>query len=128
MNTKHKGIPLALLFSAIFASMIILTSTALADSKHITFSEPVTVGSVVLEAGTYNVVWVGTGPEVQVSFKKRNKTLATTSARLVFEKSQHRRMVRTTRLPDNSRILEQISFSEETLIFDLPSLEPREIA
>ena len=119
MRTKQGAIPLALLFSAVFVAMVALTSTALADSKHVTFNEPVSIDGVVLEAGEYNVVWNGSGPEVEVSFMKGNKTLATTAARLVLEKSPHRRAVETTTLPDNSRVLKRISFSEKALIFDL---------
>lgn len=121
MKTKHIPGRLSLLFSAILASMIVLTSTSLADSKHITITEPLTIGSVALPAGTYNVVWSGSGPEVQVSFMKGSKTIASAPARLVLEKSQYHRAVETTTLPDNTKALNRIQFGDRTLVFDLSS-------
>jgi len=118
MNKKPIAIPLALFFAAVFASMIVLTSTAGADSKSVTFTEPVTIGSTVLAPGTYNVVWAGNGPEVQVSFMKGKKTVATASATLVLEKSPYRRAIKTNASPDNGRILQRISFSDRALVFD----------
>ena len=121
MKRKPIAIPLLLLVSAILTVMIVVNSTAIADSKHITFKEPVTIGSVVLEPDIYKVVWTGEGPEVLVSFMKGDKTVATAKATLVFEKSPHRRAYEVTVKPDNSKALKRISFTNESLIFDLSS-------
>ena len=122
MKVKRTAIPLLLLFSAMLTAMVVLNSTATADSKHITFTEPVTVGNVVLEPGEYEVVWEGSGPEVLVSFMKGNKTVATATARLILEKSSYpHRAVEVRVMPDNSRALKRITFSNRALVFDLPS-------
>jgi hypothetical protein len=120
MRMKRKVIPLSLIFSAVLSSMIVLTASVFADSKHITFNEPVTVGSIVLAPGVYKVAWVGTGPDVLVTFMKGGKTVATTPARLVLEKSPyHARAIETMTMPDNSRVLKRLSFSDRALVFDL---------
>ena len=122
MGTKSRVTLLSLLVSAILSSMIAFTPTAFADTKHITFTEPVTVGNIVLKPGTYQVTWSGDGPLVEVSFLRGNKTIATASARLSLEKSPTRQIVTIT-LPDNSRALKQLVFSSKSLLFDL-SNEP----
>ena len=105
--------------------MVMLTAPVVADSKHITLYDAVTVGGRVLESGAYKVTWLGSGPEVQVTFSRGSKTVATTRARLVFEKST-RRAVQTTTLPDNSIVLTRLSFSDESLYFDVQAEgEPR---
>jgi hypothetical protein len=111
---------LGLLFSAIFASMV-LTSTVTGDTKHFTFSEPVIVGNVTLEPGTYRLEWTGSGPEVKVSFLKEGKLVAIASAMLIVDKSPHR-AIETITMPDNSKVLKRISFTRKTLVFTLSSL------
>ena len=120
MKMNRTGICVALLFAAIFATTI--TSTSLADSKHITISSAVTIGgSTVLPAGDYRVVWNGSGPDVQVSFMRGNKTIATVPAKLVLEKSQYHRAVETTTMPDNSNVLTRIQLGKRSLVFDQAS-------
>lgn len=120
MNTRRRVILLSLLLSAILSSMIALTATAFADSKQVTFDEPVTVGNVVLKPGTYHVVWDESGAGVQVSFVRGGKTVATVPARLIPEKSPFR-TIETTTLPDNSRALKRLTFRSKTLDFDQSS-------
>ena len=117
MTLKSRILPVPLLFLAICASTVILISTARADSKTITFSEPVTVGGTVLKPGTYKVVWIGSEPDVQVSFMKGENTVATATARLALEKSPQR-SITTKTMPDNSRALSRLSFKHLTLFFD----------
>ena len=119
MKMKHTAIPLLLLFSAAL-TMIGLKSTAFADSKHIRFDEPVTIGSVVLQPDRYRVEWTGSGSEVMVTFMRGSKTLATATARLVFEKTPYaHRSFETTTMSDSSKMLTRISFANRALIFDL---------
>lgn len=119
MKMKRTAIPLLLLFSATL-TMIGLKSTAFADSKHIRFDEPVTIGSVVLQPDRYRVEWTGSGAEVMVTFMKGSKTFATATARLVFEKTPYaHRSFETTKLTDSSKMLTRISFANRALIFDL---------
>ena len=116
MRMKSATFARSLLFLTILA---VLTSTVLADSKHVTFNDTVTIGGTVLKPGIYNVVWIGSGPIVQVSFMKRDTTVATASARLVLEKGLYRRAVEMKILPDNSRVLARLSFKNKSLVFDL---------
>jgi hypothetical protein len=118
MTTRRTVASLSLVFAAVVASLVVLTATARADSKTIRFTEPVTIGTTVLKAGTYTVSWVGNGPEVQVSFMKGDKVVATAQARLVFEKNPHGRSISTITRPDNSKILIRLSFSSKALIFE----------
>ena len=118
MKMKRIAIPL-LLISAVL-TMVVLESPALADSKHIRFDEPVTIGSVVLQPERYRVEWTGTGSEVRVAFMRGSKTLAITTGKLLFEKNRYlHRAFETTRMSDNSKMLTRISFANRALVFDL---------
>lgn len=121
MKGKPRAIPLLLLVSAILTVLIVVNSEVNAESKHITFTEPVTVGNVVLEPGVYKVVWTGEGPEVLVSFLKVDRTVATAMATLVLQKSPNRRVYEVKVMPDDSRVLKRISFSNESLVFNRSS-------
>jgi len=52
---KSRVLPLSLLFLAIYASTVVLVSTARADSRTVTFSESVTVDGTLLKPGAYKV-------------------------------------------------------------------------
>lgn len=117
MKAGHRVIPALLVLSALITSMVILDRAALADTEHITISEPVTISGTVLKPDTYTVTWIGNGPGVQVSFLKGHKTMATASATLVLEKSTHHRSVEMKTMPDNSMILERITFKNKSLVF-----------
>jgi acyl-CoA hydrolase len=120
MEARRRSIPLLLLFSAVFAIIVVLKTAVNAESKHITFTEPVMVGNIVLEPDTYKVAWTGNGPEVLVTFIQGDRTVATAMANLVFEKSIHQsRAVHVKVMPDNSRVLKKISFHDRALVFDL---------
>jgi hypothetical protein len=118
MKRSRTAASFALLFSAIFASMVVLTTTALGDTKHITLHQPVMVGTVMLKEGDYSIKWDGVGPEVTVTFKRNGDTVATAPARLVMEKNPNRRSIETASNADDSRILTKIAFSKEALVFD----------
>jgi len=117
MRMNRRAILLPLLLSAVLSSLIALTSTAFADTKHVTFYEAVTVGNVVLKPGDYQVKWIGSGPEVQVSFIRGDKTVVTVSARLVLEKRPYR-STGTITGADNSSVLSRLSFTSKSLVFD----------
>jgi hypothetical protein len=118
MKRSRTAASFALLFSAIFASMVVLTTTALGDTKHITFHQPVMVGTVMLKEGDYSVKWDGTGPEVTVTFKRNGDTVATAPARLVMEKNPNRRSIETADNGVSAKVLTKIAFSKEALVFD----------
>jgi hypothetical protein len=119
---KRTGNSVSLFFSAIVALMAILAPAVLADSKHVTFVDPVTVGGTVLKPATYTVVWSGSGPQVDVSFMRGNKVVATASAILIIEESPSR-AVHTRTLPDNSKVITRISFRSKSLVFDPLSID-----
>lgn len=120
MTRKHSVLSLSLLFSAVVVSMIVLTSHARAETRSITFTEPVMIGDVVLKPGAYKVSWPDTAsdPEVQVTFTLDGKTVATASAKLIIEKTQYHRAFELKTLPDNRKVLIRISFRHKSLSFD----------
>src|SRR6266511_1634218 len=92
MKTRFKILPPLLCFAILLASSVVFTRQASAtdkDSEHLTISEPVMVAGTVLEAGMYKVTWEGSGAQVQVSFTKGSKTMATATATLVLETSAY---------------------------------------
>jgi hypothetical protein len=67
----------------IFGLALMLATSAFAETKgNLTLHHAVTLNGVTLPAGDYKVRWEGGGPEVQLSFMRGRKVLATTQARL----------------------------------------------
>jgi len=75
------------------------------------------VAGTLLKADIYRVVWDGSGPQVQVSFMKGSKTVATASATLVLEPSTYDGAVQIKTLGDSARVLERIAWKKKSLIF-----------
>jgi hypothetical protein len=102
--------------------VFVLSLTSLAAPKRnsatVRFTEPVTVASTQLKPGTYRLTWEGVGPDVQVSFLKGKKTVATVPATLVDEASPYSGAVDTKMTSDNSRVLEEIQWKKMALRFD----------
>jgi hypothetical protein len=73
--------------------------------------DPVTVSGTQLPAGDYSVKWDGNGPNVEVSFLKGNKVVATTPARLIdlSQKPNNDSAVLTSN-SDGSKSLTEIHF------------------
>jgi len=119
MKTKLTIIPLLLCLSVLTTSVVLThrAAASAADSEHITFTEPVMVAGTLLEAETYKLVWEGAGPQVQVSFMKGSKTVATASATLVLAESNYDGAVETKVLGDNSKVLERITWKKKSLVF-----------
>ncbi len=71
----------SLKYLALLSTLALLTPIgALARDKNehsVSIPDAVQVGSAQLRAGTYKVKWDGTGPQVQVSFMRDGKTVAT---------------------------------------------------
>ena len=111
-----------LCLSVVLALAVVLTQTAAAkETEHVTLPDAFSVGGTVLEAGNYTLVWDGAGPQVQVTFMKRGKTIVTASAKLVLETSKYDGAVRGKTLDNNSRVLEAIMWKKKALIFE-PSM------
>ena len=121
MKPGRNVIPLLLCFSIVLASLLVLIQPAAAkskDSEHITITEPVMVGGTLLEPDTYKLEWENSGPQVQVSFIRGSKIIATVPATLVLEETRYDGAVATKTLADNSKVLEKISWKKKSLVFE----------
>ena len=114
MNLKLGLIP------ALLVLALSLTSLAAPkrNSATVRFTEPVTVSSTQLKPGTYRLTWDGEGANVQVSFLKGRKTVATVPATLLDEASPFSGAVDTKMTSDNTRVLEEIQWKKMALRFD----------
>jgi hypothetical protein len=124
MKTRLKVLPMLLCFSVVLTSSIFLTQLAAAnreDTERVTFREPLMVAGTKLEPDTYTLVWEGTGPQVQVSFMKGSKTVATAAATLVVGESQYHEAIGIKTLGDNTKVLEKITWKKKALVFQTSS-------
>ena len=99
------------------AGLLLLPTSTFAKDKNegnLTLSDPVHIGSTVLEPGDYKVEWNGAGPKVNVNFLRDRKTVATTSAKLVAYTAGYDAVV-TTRAADQSQKmnLQEIDFGKQ---------------
>jgi hypothetical protein len=99
------------------AGLLLLPASAFARDKNegqLNLSDPVRVGSTTLEPGNYKVEWQGTGPSVNVHFLQDNKTVATTSAKVVGYTAGHDAFV-TEPAADNTQkmTLKEIDFGKQ---------------
>lgn len=72
--------------TVLLGSSLLLSATAFAgntNKKSLHLTDSVTVEGKQLKPGTYTVEWNGTGPNVEVSIAKGNKTVATVPAHVV---------------------------------------------
>ena len=76
--------------------------------------DPVQVGSTQLEPGNYKVQWNGAGPTVNVDILQNNKTVATTSAKLVGYTSGYDAVVTEPAANQSqAKTLEEIDFGKQ---------------
>ena len=114
MKSKFGLVLALLLFAFSFASL----AAAKKNTATVSFTEPVLVASTQLQAGKYSLTWDGAGPDVQVSFLKGKKSVATVPATLVDQTSPYSGAVETKMTSDNSRVLEEIQWMKMALKFD----------
>jgi hypothetical protein len=76
--SKYLGI-----LAAIILSLPLAAFAKENNEGRLQLSDPVEIGSTRLEAGSYKVEWNGAGPTVQINILQGNKTVATTSGRIV---------------------------------------------
>jgi len=104
----------------ILAAILTMTlSMAMAwpkSKKTVSFDAPTVVAGVTLQAGDYIIDWAGTGPEVQVTFSRGDKTFATVPATLEVTKSAEPSILTDTQ-PDGARLLVEINMKNTTLHF-----------
>ena len=108
--TKYLG-------GAALAGLMLLPASSFAKDKNqgnLKLFDPVQVGSSRLEPGDYKVQWNGAGPTVNVDILQNNKTVATTSAKLVGYTSGYDAVV-TEPATDNAQAkrLEEIDFGKQ---------------
>lgn len=106
---------------SILAALLIMTlSVAMAwpkSKKTVNLNEPTVVGSVTLQAGEYTFDWNGTGPEVQVSFSRGDKTFATVPATLTAEHNPQESVLTSQTQESGARLLVEIEMKNATLHF-----------
>ncbi len=77
--------------------------------------DTVRVGSTQLQPGDYKVEWNGTGPTVNVDIMQDQKTVATTSAKLVGYTSGYDAVVtEPATSKTQAKVLEEIDFGKQT--------------
>lgn len=117
MKLKLTTIPLLLFIAvAITSSMAIAKDSK--DSEYITLGDPVMVAGTQLKAGDYRVSWEGTGPVVQVTFKRGDKVVVTTPARLVNEASPYDGAIQMKTMGIDVKVLQGIQWKKKALVFD----------
>lgn len=120
VRNRLRLITLRFFLSVVLISSVIVSRAALAgdrNSEHVTFSVPTMVAGTLLEPATYNVIWEGSGPRVQVSFEKGLKTVLTTSAEFIPEASPYDGAIVTRTREDNTRVLQKIRWKNKALVF-----------
>jgi hypothetical protein len=117
MRLKLTVIPLLLLVAVAIAPSFAIAKDS-KDSEHITLSDPVMVAGTELKAGDYHITWEGTGPVVQVTFKRGDKVFVTTPARLVMASSPYDGAIQMKTLDSNIKVLEGIQWKKRSLVFD----------
>lgn len=94
-----------------------------ANAAKVTFTEPVTVGNTVLNAGNYRVKWDGAGAAVQVSFLQGNKIVATVPATIVEEANPFLDgAVQAREQKGNAKVLEKVIWKNVSLTFNEAAL------
>ena len=117
MRLKLTVIPFLLLVAIVIAPSFAIAKDS-KDSEHITLSDPVIVAGTQLKAGDYHITWEGTGPVVQVTFKRGDKVFVTTPARLVNEPSPYDGAIQMKTGDTNVKVLEGIQWKHKSLFFD----------
>jgi hypothetical protein len=97
---------------AALAAMCSLSAFARDTNRHsVEILDAVQVGNTQLRAGTYQVQWQGTGPDVQVNFIQHGKTVATAAGTL---KTNDPQVVQDSVVVNSSRkTLDQIDFHHD---------------
>src|SRR5689334_24984109 len=83
------------------------------NSATVKFSDTVKVAGTQVAAGEYQLVWEGTGPDVQVSFMHGNKTVATAPAKVVDQDNAERAVI--TNREGDSKELRSIALKKKSL-------------
>jgi len=87
------------------------------NERSVEFTDAVQVGNTQLRAGTYQVQWQGTGPDVQVNFIQHGKTVATAAGTLKTNVAQV--VQDSVVVNSSSKTLDEIDFHRDkaSLVF-----------
>ncbi|MGH9511214.1 MAG: hypothetical protein ACRD2U_03660 [Terriglobales bacterium] len=110
------------------AIALLLTASAFASNNKglVQVSTTVTVNGKLLAAGEYVVMWDGTGPNVQVSFVKGKKVMATAPAHVIdLNSSPAADSVVINRNDDGSNSLAEIRFGGKKKALSLEETTPQ---
>ena len=105
------------ILATLFATMLSVGVTAAPNKTTINLVEPTNVGSVILQPGEYTVEWSGPGTDVQVSFARGDKTIATVPATLQAAHNRINLSVTYHTEESGSRSLVEIETNRATLHF-----------
>jgi len=110
-------------YAALLSTLALVFSvSALARDKNqhsVEIPDSVQVGGTQLEPGSYQLVWQGTGPEIQVNFVRNGKTVAAVPGTLTTNDPQVTQNDVQIDTASNTKTLRQIDFSrnKESLVF-----------
>ncbi len=113
--------------SFLLVTALLFSSVAFASNKHsLTVNTQVTVNGKLLAPGLYSVIWDGAGPNVQVSFVKGKKIVATVPAHVVdLSTSAANDSAVIKKNEDGSSSLAQIRFGGKKQALDLEGATPQ---
>jgi hypothetical protein len=104
------------LFGFAFLLALFAAPTFAAEKpQKVTFPETVQIGSTPVAAGTYELTWTGSGPNVEVTVKQEKKTITTFQAKVAEGKNSPGM---TTDSKGGAEILMSIQLRNETLTLD----------
>jgi len=110
-------------YMVILAALVVMVPlSAFARPKNerkVTITDTVQVGTTQLKAGIYKVEWSGTGPQLNVSFLKNNKTIATAQGKMLEKNEKATRDTVVLKTMGNTKRLEEIDFGgrKNALVF-----------
>ena len=120
MKTRY---PQYLVVLSTLTLLLPLAALAQDNKRSIDITDAVQIGDAHLTPGTYRVEWQGNGPNVQVSFQRHGKTVATVPATLKTNDDQVTQdavLTSATNANADTRVLEEIDFGrqKEAVVFD----------
>jgi hypothetical protein len=110
-------------YVSVLAAAVLMAPFALraveVNQHSVLISEPVIVDGVHLNPGTYKIEWNQPGPNVQVTFERHGKAVATVPATVETNDRQVTQDDFVSRKTADGRILSEIDFSKhkEALMF-----------
>lgn len=113
--------------TVVLVMALLFSSVAFASNKgSLLVSSQVTVNGKSLAPGEYSVTWDGTGPEVQVTFMKGKKVMATAPAHVIdLSTSAAGDSAVIKKNDDGSSSLAQIRFGGKKQALDLDGMTPQ---